>query len=172
MRTSRHSDDAYREAIILSKSAAQALARLGLRPAGGNYVQLRDRIIALGLSTAHWTGKAHLRGKRNPYVPKIPLSQILVSGSNYRGSTSLLKRRLIEAGLLNHRCSRCELDSWLGESISLHLDHINGSRNDHRLENLRLLCPNCHSQTPTYCGRNKGNTRRVCEASGRNFSPS
>ncbi len=120
----------------------------------------------MGLSTTHWTGKAHLRGKRNPYVPKIPLSEILIKQSGYRGSTSLLKRRLIEAGLLNQRCSRCELKSWLDEPISLHLDHINGSRNDHRLENLRLLCPNCHSQTPTYCGKNKGSGKRLSELAG------
>lgn len=156
MARSIRGDNAYREAVAASYSAAQALRNLGLRPAGGNYVQLRDRIATLGLATTHWTGKAHLRGKRNPFVPKIPLEEILVEHSRYRGSTSLLKKRLIEAGLLTTRCGRCHLVSWLGESISLHLDHINGHRNDHRLENLRLLCPNCHSQTATYCGRNKG----------------
>jgi hypothetical protein len=57
--------------------------------------------------------------------------------------------------LLEFSCSECGLDSWLGKSLVLELDHINGIRSDNRLENLRLLCPNCHSQTETFRGRNR-----------------
>ena len=62
----------------------------------------------------------------------------------------------MDEGVLVPECAICGLDSWRGAAISLHLDHVNGIRNDHRRENLRLLCPNCHSQTVTFAGRNKG----------------
>ena len=74
-------------------------------------------------------------------------------------STSTLKARLLDAGLLEGVCAACRIDRWRGQPLVLHLDHVNGRRDDHRLENLRLLCPNCHSQTSTYAGRNKGRRR-------------
>jgi len=80
---------------------------------------------------------------------------VLVQGSTY--DVPLLKRRLVEEGLLAPRCASCGLgETWEGAPLVLHLDHINGDRTDNRLENLRFLCPNCHSQTETYCGRNIG----------------
>jgi DNA-binding transcriptional ArsR family regulator len=66
-----------------------------------------------------------------------------------------LKRRLIAAGLKEHRCERCGIDSWLGEPLSLALHHINGEGRDNRLENLALLCPNCHAQTPNFSGKGR-----------------
>lgn len=67
------------------------------------------------------------------------------------------RRRLLDEGLLRLRCYECGISEWFGQPLSLHLDHINGVKNDHRIENLRMLCPNCHSQTETFGGRN---TRR------------
>jgi 5-methylcytosine-specific restriction endonuclease McrA len=75
------------------------------------------------------------------------LEKILVRGSTYRGN-SKLRVRLIEAGLLAPECAECGLTTWRGEPLPLHLDHINGDHTDNRLENLRILCPNCHAITP------------------------
>jgi hypothetical protein len=61
-----------------------------------------------------------------------------------------LKLKLYKEGIKENRCEICGINEWQGKKISLHLDHINGNNSDHRLENLRILCPNCHSQTPTY----------------------
>jgi predicted RNA-binding Zn-ribbon protein involved in translation (DUF1610 family) len=70
-------------------------------------------------------------------------------------SNELIKKRIVKDDLLEYKCSKCGIDSWQGEPIVLELDHINGINIDNRLSNLRYLCPNCHSQTDTYCGRNK-----------------
>jgi hypothetical protein len=67
----------------------------------------------------------------------------------------MVKQRIVKDNLLVYKCVKCELDSWQGETIVLDLDHINGNNRDNRLQNLRYLCPNCHSQTDTYKGRNK-----------------
>ena len=70
-------------------------------------------------------------------------------------ANEMVKQRIVKQGLLKYQCSRCNLNNWQGETIILDLDHINGNNRDNRLENLRYLCPNCHSQTDTYKGRNK-----------------
>lgn len=82
-----------------------------------------------------------------------PNEKIFVENSLY--STEMLKKRIVDSDLLDYCCSRCKIDSWNGETLVLDLDHINGNNTDNRIENLRYLCPNCHSQTDTYKGRNK-----------------
>lgn len=141
-------------AVKSSYSYRQTLLALNLKGAGGNYKHVREVITELKLDTSHWTGQAHLKGKSCSWSPKKMYSEILIENSSY-SSTHSLKHRLIKDGLLIDRCSRCDVTHWLEEKLSLHLDHINGIRTDNRIENLRLLCPNCHSLTETYAGKNK-----------------
>jgi HNH endonuclease len=82
-----------------------------------------------------------------------------------RGS---IKRRLLELGLIEERCSRCGVAQWRGKPLRIQLDHINGVKDDWRLENLRMLCPNCHSQTPTFAGRN---VKQHCAAQPASVDP-
>jgi 5-methylcytosine-specific restriction endonuclease McrA len=103
-----------------------------------------------GFNANSWT-KAARRGEIRPRSSGMPIADLLSSPKRNR---SHLKGRLIKAQLLENRCEACGLESWLGRPLNMHLDHANGVRNDNRLENLRMLCPNCHSQTPTYSGRN------------------
>ena len=70
-------------------------------------------------------------------------------------SRASIRKVIIKENLIEYKCSECNIQTWNNKSLSLHLDHINGINNDNRLENLRFLCPNCHSQTETYTGRNK-----------------
>lgn len=91
-------------------------------------------------------------------IARIPLEEILVENSTYSSSRSLRERLILELGWKD-ACSNedCPINEpmWLGKPITLQLDHINGVRTDNRIENLRILCPNCHSQTDTWCGKNK-----------------
>jgi 5-methylcytosine-specific restriction endonuclease McrA len=147
-------DGEVRDAYEGARSVAQIMRRLGLDPTRKRgRRQLERRLEGLGLDTSALLGKRWAQGTK-PRSRARPLAEILVAGSDYR-SVHTLKKRLVQEGLLEPRCAICGLVEWLEQPVVLHLDHINGDRTDHRLENLRFLCPNCHSQTDTYCGRNR-----------------
>jgi len=139
-------------------SLRAVLQRLGLHPTGANYKTVQMTIARLGLDTRHFLGRGHLRGKSHGWARRLPLDVILVANSGYMSMWNL-KRRLITGGLMESKCSECGLTEWRGGRLGLVLDHINGDARDHRLENLRLLCPNCNSQTPTFAGRNRRRRR-------------
>jgi hypothetical protein len=145
-------------AVQASKSMAQVLVKLGVRR-GGNQSRLKSRIVELGIDVSHLQGQAWRRGSTIPAVPARPLSEILVAGRLTH--TGDLKKRLFAACLKEARCEGCGLDYWNGQPIPLELEHVNGKRDDNRLHNLRILCPNCHAQTPTYRGRNIGSQETV-----------
>lgn len=147
-------DNKLIEAVKSSYSVREVLKKLDLVPTGGNYKSFYHRVRRLNLDISHFTGQGHLSGKSHSWSLKIPLENILVENSTYTNNHDL-KKRLLETNLVQYKCSICNISDWLGKNISLHLDHINGTNNDHRLENLRLLCPNCHSQTDTFAGKNK-----------------
>ena len=133
----------------------QVLNCIGLVPAGGNYKTVHTRVRQLGLDTSHWTGAAWNQGARFQKFGKCtPLGELLTENSEYN-FTSGLKKRLLKEGVKMHGCEEYELKLWRGKPIPLELHHRNGINNDHRLENLQLLCPNCHAQTNSYRGKNQ-----------------
>ncbi len=145
------------EAVAASATIAGVLRRLGLTVRGGNYRVVRERIAQLGLDTGHFRGQGWARGTSG--AAGRSLQELLRAGTSVDGQT--LIRKLVAARLREWRCEMCGGDTWLGAPIPLELDHVNGDRYDNRLENLRLLCPNCHSRTPTYRGRNIGRYREA-----------
>ena len=140
-----------KEAVANSFSVAGVLKSLGLIVAGGNYKTIKEKIAKYKIDTSHFTGMGWRKGKKIP-GERIPLSKILVNGSTYR--TSLIRPRLIKEGLKEHKCEICGNTTWQGKEIPLELHHINGVNTDNRIENLQLLCPNCHALTDTFRGKN------------------
>lgn len=156
-RTRRWTDHQLVESAKQFYSIRAVLKSLGLHHTGANYRSIKDSVRRLGLNVSHWTGQAHLKGKTHNWGLSIPLCKVLIRGSKYRGSTSWLKSRLIRAGMLRNECYECgQGPIWRGKKLVMVLDHINGKGFDHRIENLRVLCPNCNSQTDTFAGRNIG----------------
>jgi len=143
-----------KEAVKNSTSFRQVLRKLGLREAGGNYFQLQKYVKELKLNTIHFKGRGWNKGLHFPFKPKVPLEKILVQNSYFQSYK--LKNRLIQAGLKPPYCEKC---GWAERAedgrLPLELDHINGDVHDNRLENLRVLCPNCHSLQSHYRGRNR-----------------
>lgn len=143
--------------VARSFSIAEVLRRLELRQAGGTQTHIARRIRALGLDTSHFLG-----GRRNSgpghRPPKKAAAELLIEKPPLAPRTHAykLRRALAEIGR-PPLCAVCGLgDEWRGSRLILEIDHINGQPNDNRPANLRLLCPNCHSQTETFCGRNIG----------------
>jgi hypothetical protein len=154
----RWTDEQLRAAVRASHSYAGVIRRLGLVPAGGNYDQVQRRIRELVLDTSHFTGMGWNVGLQHQPNPPVPLDELLVR--NRRSGSHLLKQRLFRVGL---KAPACELCGWAARApdgrIPVELDHINGDKTDNRLENLRILCPNCHSLQPTHRGLNKKSRR-------------
>jgi 5-methylcytosine-specific restriction endonuclease McrA len=110
------------------------------------YRECREKF---GFAANSWT-KAIQRGVLRPRPRTKPFEVVLISKS----SRWAKKAKLIREGLLENRCSECGISHWRGKPLAIQIDHINGRGDDWRLENLRMLCPNCHSQTETFGGRN------------------
>jgi len=149
-------DAALQEAVVRARSWAEVHRLLGLTVGGRSYPMLRARAGELGLETAHFRDKGWRRGATTaPPGVRLPLADVLVEDSSYTKSHGL-RLRLIAEGLKEARCEGCGGTEWRGAPMPLQLDHVNGRRSDNRLEKLRILCANCHAQTDTWCGRNKG----------------
>lgn len=148
-------DEQLIKAVNTSLSVRMVIKKIGLIPAGGNYDQVKARIKLLSLDTSHFTGMGWHTGNRvRAMVPAKPLRELLVYNSDVQSYK--LKQKLFNS---NIKKPVCELCGWSERAedgrIPVELDHINGKRRDNRIENLRILCPNCHSLQTTHRGKNK-----------------
>lgn len=142
------------DVVMTSKSYRSVIANLGLIPAGGNYAQVQTQIKLLKLDTSHFTGKGWNKGTTYHTKSRPELTELLVLNSSVQSYK--LKKRLYESGLKNPQCELCGWSKMAEDGrIPVELDHINGIHSDNRLENLRVLCPNCHSLQITHRGKNK-----------------
>lgn len=131
-----------------SSSIAECARKLNLTIYGSTYITLKNAAEDLDLPDDHMTGQGYLKGKTHNFNGR-KMEDILIYGK--RECTGNLKRRLLKDSLLDSKCSICGITEWLDKPAPLALDHIDGDRKNNVLENLRLLCYNCHGQTETYC---------------------
>lgn len=151
MKLFKYTEAQLRDAVTQSTSLRQVLLKLKVAPYGGNYAVLKKAINYYQLDTTHFAGQAWNKGKTLP--AKQPLEAYLnnqVPIQSYK-----LKNRLLKEGVFQHQCMNCHRTEWTGQPIPLELDHIDGNNNNNSLNNLRLLCPNCHALTPTYRSKNR-----------------
>ena len=130
------------------------LRKCRLKNKGGNHKTLKRRLIEEGIDFSHIPlGRGANKGLHSVGGPKLPFSKILIKNSSYR-NRGTIKKRLLDAKRIKNECKICGIGPiWNNKKLSLQLDHINGVSNDYRRRNLRLLCPNCHSQTRYFCGK-------------------
>ncbi|MBQ0888131.1 HNH endonuclease [Streptomyces sp. RM72] len=144
--------------VAASTSVNEVLRRLGLDPVGGHHTNISRRIKAYGIDTSHFTSVVRTERQRHNQRRRTP-EEILIevtSAHARRIPGSRLKKAMRELGM-KERCALCGNEAvWLGEPLPLEVDHIDGDWRNNRIENLRMLCPNCHSATDTYRGRSKG----------------
>ena len=149
----KHTKEEIEEAVKNSLAIAGVCRKLNMKPCGGNYKTLHGKFKEWQIDTSHFTGAAWNQGEQfKPFAKKYGLEDALVENSPYKNSNSL-KKRLFKEVIKTKQCEECGIVEWNGKEITLELEHINGNNTDNRLENLKILCPNCHSQTTTF--RNK-----------------
>lgn len=147
-RPRKWSDEQLIEAVKLFNSYRSVCRMLGLTESGNTHPIIKTRILELNLSIEHF-----VKYKLPPSKPN-KLEDIL-SNKIYHYSHGL-RLKLIKQKIFEEKCYNCNLTEWLGNKIPLELEHIDGNRRNNFIENLTLLCPNCHALTPTYRGRNRG----------------
>lgn len=147
------SDEQFVELLKKSSTISEVLFKLGYSVKGNSwgFAKIRQRMSDLNLDGSVFKGKSPIT--KYGSLHKVDASDILKP--NCKHARSVLRRYVIKNNLIPYRCAICGCVEWQGRTLSLELDHINGINNDNRIENLRFLCPNCHSQTTTYGSRNQ-----------------
>jgi hypothetical protein len=151
---SKYTKQILEEAVAKSVSYAGILRELGLKQTGGSQRHIKELVTRYNIDVSHFTGQGHLRGQSPGNRRSAAEVLIYREGKLTKEKRPILLRALEEIGR-EYRCECGQGPEWQGKELDLQIDHINGDNMDNRAENIRTLCPNCHSQTPTFGSRNK-----------------
>lgn len=148
----KYTKETLEEAVKTSKSISQVLRKIGLSTSGGNHSHIAKKIRYFEINTSHFTGQGWNRGNISNNRKKANEILVLTPGKRTKGHQ--LTRAMVESDI-PHKCAECDTKPhYNGKPLTLQVDHKNGNWEDNTLENLRFLCPNCHSQTPTFGAKN------------------
>lgn len=149
MKLHKYNIEQLKDAVASSVSIRQSLKKLGISPAGGNYQTFKKAVKYYSIDTSHFLGKSHNKGRKfirrdiwDYLNNKVPIN------------SHRLKTRLLRENLKQYQCECCKLTTWLNSDIPLELHHNDGNPQNNNINNLRLLCPNCHAFTDNYRGKN------------------
>lgn len=144
----KYTKEQLEEACKQAKSYRNVMSQLGLKEAGGNYATIKQKIVKYQIDISHFTGKGWNKNLVFKPNPPIPTSELLINNSNYQSHK--LRKRLLKENYFEYKCYNCNLTEWMNQPITLELEHIDGNHTNNQIENLTLLCPNCHSLTPSW----------------------
>lgn len=150
-KTNKYNEEDVKIAVQNSKCVTDVLRELNLSPVGGNLQTIKKIINANNLDISHFDVKNSRRRNKTDSLLQEVLGRLKKDNFIHR---STLRFWILKFGLVEYRCSSCGIEEWKGQPIVLDLDHKDGNRDNNSLENLHFLCPNCHSLTTTFRGRN------------------
>lgn len=144
------------EVIVKKSFSVREICRnLEMSQTGRNTVTIKKYITYHNIDVSHFLSSIEVL-KQNHFKQTTPINEVFIQNSKYTNNTGL-KKKIIDNQLIKYECQKCKnIGEWNGFPLTLHIDHISGINDDHRISNLRFLCPNCHSQTDTYSGKHLG----------------
>ena len=160
----KYTKEILEEAAKECASIRQMLQKFDLKETGGNYSGMRKRCEQFGVDISHFTGQGWNKLGHPNFGNNIDLEKRFTKHT-HRINADKTKQVLLNHKLKEYKCEICGISDWQSKPITLQLHHINGDGTDDRLENLQLLCPNCHSQTDTYCKRKEIRSTNASENS-------
>lgn len=152
-----YNKESFSEIVKESYSISEVARKVGMKSKGGNWRTIKRKIKEYNLDISHFTGKAWNKGKKFPQQ-KYPLEEYLNGTRTI--STWRLKNRLFDAGIKENCCEICGVSEWNGYPLMCELHHIDGNNQNNNLDNLQILCPNCHSQKDNFAGRSNRKTSK------------
>lgn len=154
--------DGFKKIVGEARSIKEVIDRMGYKESGGVYKHLHLKFEEYGIDTSHFVGQKWAKGKSSATDDSLkimaerislPWNEVFCKDSKYKGGGKALIKKLVGSGKREYKCECCEVIEWQGKKLRLELDHKNGNNRDNQEENLRILCPNCHSQTETHSKR-------------------